>query len=242
MALRSPNPRSNSDGSVTGHGVVQAPQPVHFDEITKRGCCLIRTVKFPGCPSTCSTSLKVRISMSLCRPISTRRGAMVHMAQSLVGNVLSSCAMTPPMAAPRSDKYTLMPPLARSRAACIPPMPPPPTRAAPTGGALESLDGMGNNLHCRRLPPGSLPDRQEIQGQRSIDHVRPLSKRHLHQQHGRGDDNVQGVQEVTGEPKAGIAENVCRQTAEHGQHQQDGKGQVLKPRFFVDLLLCPQPA
>ena len=47
--------------------------------------------------------------MSLCLPISTRRGAMVHMAQSLVGKVLSSCAMTPPMAGPRSAKYTLMP-------------------------------------------------------------------------------------------------------------------------------------
>jgi hypothetical protein len=190
---------------------VQAPQPVHFDAITKRGCCLMLTVKFPGCPSTRSTSLKVRISMSLCRPISTRRGAMVHIAQSLVGKVLSSCAMTPPMAGPRSAKYTLMPPLARSRAACMPPIPPPTTRAAPTGGVWESSDGMGNNLLCGRLPPGSLPDRQEKQGQRSIDHVRPLAERHLYQQHGRGDDDVQGVHEVTGQRKAGIAENVCRQ-------------------------------
>src|SRR5271169_1018310 len=148
---------------VTGHSVVQAPQPVHFDEITKRGCCLIRTVKFPGWPSICSTSLKVRISMSLCLPISTRRGAMVHMAQSLVGKVLSSCAITPPIAALRSDRYTLIPPLARSRAACIPPIPPPTTSAAPTGGVLESLDGIGYHLHFRCWPPGPLPDRQEVQ-------------------------------------------------------------------------------
>src|SRR5208337_4500569 len=152
--------------------------PVHFVGSTKRGCCLILTVKFPACPSTRSTSLKVRMSMSLCRPISTRRGAM-----------------TPPMAGLRSARYTLMPPLARSRAACMPPIPPPTTMAAPTGGVLESSGRMGNNLRRGRLPRGSLLDRLEIQGQRSIDHVCPVAERHLHQQHRRGDDDVQGIRD-----------------------------------------------
>ena len=82
----------------------QVPQPVHFASSTKRGRRLTVTVKSPGWPWTRATSLKVRISMSRCRPISTSRGAMVHMAQSLVGKVLSSWDMTPPMAGLRSAK------------------------------------------------------------------------------------------------------------------------------------------
>jgi len=77
----------------------QVPQPVHLASSTKRGRFLTVTVKFPGRPWTCSTWLKVRISTSFCLPISTSRGAMVHMAQSLVGKVLSSCAMAPPIEA-----------------------------------------------------------------------------------------------------------------------------------------------
>ena len=35
--------------------------------------------------------------MSLCLPIATSLGAIVHIAQSFVGNVLSSWDITPPM-------------------------------------------------------------------------------------------------------------------------------------------------
>src|ERR1019366_1918118 len=198
IAFRSPSPRSNSEGSVTGHSAVHAPQPVHFVGSTKRGCFLILTVKFPGCPSTRSTSLKVRSSMSLCRPISPSRGAMVHIAQSLLGKVLSSCAITPPMAGPRSAKYTLMPPLARSSAACIPPIPPPTTNAAPTGRGFVSSDDMADGLPGGRQLRGPLLDRLEVQSQAAIDHVRPVAERRLYHQHRRSDDHVHAVRDQSG--------------------------------------------
>ena len=77
---------------------MHAPHPVHRDSSMKRACFFTVTVKLPAWPAMLSTSLSVRISMSLWRPISTRRGAIVHMAQSFVGKVLSSCAITPPIA------------------------------------------------------------------------------------------------------------------------------------------------
>ena len=52
-----------------------------------------------------------------------------------------------------------MPAAARSRAACMPPIPPPTTRAAPTGWVWGASDGIGNNLLGGRLLPGSLLDR-----------------------------------------------------------------------------------
>src|ERR1017187_4412025 len=121
--------------------------------------------------------------------------------------------MPPPMAAPRADKYTLMPPAARSRAACMPPIPPPTTRAAPMDCVLDSSDGMGNDLRCRRLLISSLPDCQEVQGQRAIDHVRPLAERHFNDQHGRRNDDMQGVHKVTGKTKTEVAEDMCGETA-----------------------------
>ena len=45
----------------------------------------------------------------MCRPTSTSLGLMVHIAQSFVGKVLSSCAMCPPMADLFSTRYTLKP-------------------------------------------------------------------------------------------------------------------------------------
>src|SRR6266568_7428890 len=116
-----------------------------------------------------------------------------------------------------------MPPLARSRAACMPPIPPPTTRAAPTGTVWDFSEGMGNHLRRGSLLRDFLPDRQEIQGQWSIDHVRPLSKRHLHEQHGRRDDDVQGVREMAGKPKTGITHRVRYESAQDGQNKPDGK-------------------
>jgi hypothetical protein len=52
------------------------------------------------------------------------------MEQSIVGNVLSSWAILPPMLGDFSTRYTLIPRLATSKAACIPAMPPPITRTA----------------------------------------------------------------------------------------------------------------
>ena len=67
------------------------------------------------------------------RPTSTSLGEMIHMAQSLVGKVLSSWDMTPPMPALFSTMWTKNPEFARSRVACIPAIPPPTTRTDPMG-------------------------------------------------------------------------------------------------------------
>ena len=62
------------------------------------------TLKFPLEPSTVSTSAQVIRLMFRCRPTSTSLGEIIHMAQSLVGKVLSNSLMTPPMAGELSTK------------------------------------------------------------------------------------------------------------------------------------------
>ena len=55
------------------------------------------TVKFPGSPSRLLTSLLVMSLMLMFRPTSTSLGEIIHMVQSLVGEVLSRRAINPPM-------------------------------------------------------------------------------------------------------------------------------------------------
>src|SRR4030042_1403143 len=71
-----------------------------------------------------------------CLPAVTSFGARIHMEQSFVGNVLSSCAMVPPMLVDSSRRYTLKPESARSKDACMPATPPPTTRTAPTFSSI----------------------------------------------------------------------------------------------------------
>ena len=54
-------------------------------------------VKWPAAPSRVSSCVFVMISIFRCRPTSTSLGEMTHIAQSLVGNVLSNWAIRPPM-------------------------------------------------------------------------------------------------------------------------------------------------
>ena len=69
------------------------------------GLFLIRvTLKSPASPSTLSTSVNVRISIFGCRPTSTSLGERIHIEQSLVGKVLSSWAIWPPMLGPFSTR------------------------------------------------------------------------------------------------------------------------------------------
>jgi len=82
---------------VTGQFSTQLPQPVQRSILILRGRFLTFTLKFPADPSTDSRSAYVIISIFRCRPTSTSFGEIIHMAQSLVGNVLSSWAITPPM-------------------------------------------------------------------------------------------------------------------------------------------------
>ena len=58
-------------------------------------------------------------------------GDSMHIEQSLVGKVLSSCAIFPPMVGARSTRKTLKPEVARSSAAWMPLIPPPTTRTSP---------------------------------------------------------------------------------------------------------------
>ncbi len=58
----------------------------------------MRTEKAPSVPEMPVISASVISSMLTCRPTSTSLGARIHMEQSFVGNVLSSWAITPPMA------------------------------------------------------------------------------------------------------------------------------------------------
>ena len=82
--------------------MAHSPQPVHLAVSIKRGRCRTRAVKRPGAPSSARTSAWVMISMLRCRPTSTSLGEMIHMAQSLVGKVLSNCDIRPPTADERS--------------------------------------------------------------------------------------------------------------------------------------------
>ena len=56
------------------------------------------TEKLPASPLISVISERVSSEMFMCRPTSTSLGEIIHMEQSLVGNVLSSWAMVPPMA------------------------------------------------------------------------------------------------------------------------------------------------
>ena len=93
-----------------------------------------------------------------CRLLSTMRGEIMHMAQSPVGNVLSSRAIVPPMDGSSLTMWTSRPLLARSRAACIPPIPEPTTSTEPVlscpGVLLVKTTSFGSvpfRLHCRLL-------------------------------------------------------------------------------------------
>ena len=59
---------------------------------------MIVASKSPWVPVIPLTSARVINSMFSCRPTSTSLGARIHIEQSLVGKVLSSWDMTPPMA------------------------------------------------------------------------------------------------------------------------------------------------
>ena len=97
-ALRLDKPSSYSLGSSMGQTLLHSPQLVHLDKSTKRGCRRSRALKTPGSPSRARTSVLVNISIFRCRPTSTSLGEIIHMAQSLVGKVLSNWDINPPIA------------------------------------------------------------------------------------------------------------------------------------------------
>ena len=122
-----------------GHFSSHSLHPVHFSSSIYRAFCFRVTLKFPASPSIFSISARVIISISLCLPISTSFGAIIHIEQSFVGNVLSSCDIVPPIQGFFSTRYTFIPDSARSSAACIPPIPPPRTSTEPIFLVLSSI-------------------------------------------------------------------------------------------------------
>src|SRR4030067_980061 len=114
MALRTFVPSLYSSEASMGHFWAQLPQPVHFLGSTLNDCCLMVTLKLPTSPSSFAILAFVIRSMLWCLPVAPSFGAMMHMAQSLVGKVLSSCAITPPMLGCFSTRETLYPGSARA--------------------------------------------------------------------------------------------------------------------------------
>ncbi len=75
---------------------MHSPHAVH-SSVTYLGFLDTFTLKFPMYPLTSLTSLFVNSSMFGCLPASDIFGARMHMEQSMVGKVLSICAILPPM-------------------------------------------------------------------------------------------------------------------------------------------------
>src|SRR4030042_3470669 len=139
MACRTPMFLAKGFVPSMGHTAAQSAQPVHFSGSTLRVLRVTSTLKSPGEPENPVTSESTLSSMLGWRPASTSLGARMHVEQSLVGKVLSSCAIAPPIDGLLSPRDTLNPASARSSAACVPAMPPPTTSTAPTWSFMAIL-------------------------------------------------------------------------------------------------------
>ena len=140
MAFRIPSPSSNSFGTSIGQFSEHMPQPVHFVSSTYLGFLRTFTTKFPTDPLISCTSEYVNNSTFGWRKHSIIFGARMHIEQSIVGKVLSSCAILPPMLGDFSTRYTLKPLLARSNEACMPDIPPPITNTAGCSNVIPSYN------------------------------------------------------------------------------------------------------
>ena len=96
-AARWLSPSLKASTALTGQERAHTPQPVHRSRSMYLGCCSTCTVKSPTWPDTPATWAQVMISILRCRPHSTSLGDRMHIEQSLVGKVLSSWDITPPM-------------------------------------------------------------------------------------------------------------------------------------------------
>src|SRR5574342_1050025 len=97
MALFVESSWLKESGTGIGQYSRQVVQPVQRSSFTYRGLRSSVIWKSPAWPSTASTSVYVRISMFGWRSHSMNFGDSMHIEQSLVGKVLSSCAIFPPM-------------------------------------------------------------------------------------------------------------------------------------------------
>src|SRR3970040_2249490 len=100
-------------GTWTGQYSKQVVQPVQMSSLMYLGFLFSVTLKSPASPSTRRTSVLVRISTLGCLLHSMSLGDSMHIEQSLVGNVLSSCDILPPMAGVFAFRENLEPASAR---------------------------------------------------------------------------------------------------------------------------------
>ena len=143
MAPLLSRPMLNSFGCFfIGHFSVHRPHPVHRSILTFLAFLRILTVKFPTKPETSSTSLYVCRVIFSWAPASTIRGVKIHAAQSKVGNVLSNCAILPPMVGFFSTISTGNPASATSSAVWIPAIPPPMTRHLLVTSLSPAINGL----------------------------------------------------------------------------------------------------
>src|SRR5450759_2485062 len=84
-------------GTLTGQYSMHVVHPVHLSSSMYLGFRVSVTVKLPALPFTSATSVYVSISMFGCRSHSMNFGDSMHIEQSLVGKVLSSWDIFPPM-------------------------------------------------------------------------------------------------------------------------------------------------
>ncbi len=95
---------SISWGTVTGQAFMHSPHPVHFSSSMNLAFLTSLTLKPPFAALTFLTSVWVMISMLGWLSTSYIWGASMQMEQSLVGKVLSSLAIMPPMLAVSSTR------------------------------------------------------------------------------------------------------------------------------------------
>ena len=104
-----------------------SPQAVHRSRSMYLGAVVKETVKLPASPLTAVARVIARSSMRLRVPLAERRGKIEPRSQLFVGKVRSNCDIKPPKEVASSMTTTFLPTSARSRAARIPPSPPPTT-------------------------------------------------------------------------------------------------------------------
>src|SRR3990170_5665544 len=97
MAFLTPMDSSNSLGTSTGRMFTHSPQPVQADSSTYLGFLRMVTLKAPGFPDIFCTSEYVKRCILGCVAASTILGVIMQAEQSMVGKVLSSWIIRPPM-------------------------------------------------------------------------------------------------------------------------------------------------
>src|SRR5512135_1590812 len=107
-----------------------------------------------------------------------------------------------------------MPQAARSRAACIPPIPPPTINAAPTFLTWVSWGDIAGDLLRGPFLLGLLFQCLEVKGQWAVDHMGPFAESHLDHKHRGRDHEMDGIGIMRGKLQSCIPENMDEDSTE----------------------------